>query len=67
MPVTARKILAPLTLALVLAGCGGKGDISIDGGIGITAVRSACPSVGIPASTGDITVFVMRRRSTSPR
>ena len=57
MPVTARKILAPLMLALVVGGCAGKGDINIDGGIGITAVRSACPSVGIPASTGDITVF----------
>ena len=57
MPVTARKILAPLMLALVVGGCAGKGEISLEGGVGITAIRSACPSVGVPASTGDITVF----------
>ncbi|MEG3087268.1 hypothetical protein [Sphingomonas sp. PB4P5] len=49
-------MLVPLISALV-AGCAGKGDINLDGGVGITAVRSSCPSVGIPASTGDITVF----------
>lgn len=57
MPVTARKTLAPLMLAVLIGGCAGKGQIDVDGGVGITAVRSACPSVGVPASTGDITVF----------
>lgn len=40
--------------ALVLSGCAGKGEI-VDGGI--TAVRSSCPTVGVPAGTGDITMF----------
>ncbi|HVF94804.1 MAG TPA: hypothetical protein VM900_10865 [Sphingomonas sp.] len=40
---------------LVLAGCSSKGEIDATGGI--TAVRSACPVVGVPAGTGDITLF----------
>jgi hypothetical protein len=41
-------------LALVLSGCAGKGEI-VEGGI--TAVRSACPTVGVAAGTGDVTLF----------
>jgi hypothetical protein len=41
-------------LALTLSGCAGKGEI-VEGGI--TAVRSACPTVGVAASTGDVTLF----------
>lgn len=39
---------------LALAGCAKTGDIA-EGGI--TAVRSACPRVGLVAHTGDITLF----------
>jgi len=39
---------------LALAGCTREGDI---GEGGITAVRSACPIVAVPAGTGDITLF----------
>ncbi|MEG3179262.1 hypothetical protein [Sphingomonas sp. LT1P40] len=39
---------------LALAGCSREGDIT-EGGI--TQVRSACPRVGVPAHTGDITLF----------
>lgn len=42
-------------LALVLGGCAGKGEIDATGGI--TAVRSACPMVAVPANTGDVTLF----------
>lgn len=49
--------LAPLALALLAGGCAKSGDISVEGGVGITAVRSACPVVGVPAGTGDITLF----------
>ncbi len=41
-------------LALVLSGCASKGEI-VEGGI--SAVRSACPTVGVAAGTGDITLF----------
>lgn len=40
-----------------LAGCKATGDIIVDEGVGITAVRSSCPAVGIPDYTGDITLF----------
>lgn len=49
------KSLLPLSAAAVLlASCAGTGDI-VDGGI--TQVRTACPAVGLPAGTGDITLF----------
>lgn len=55
MPVPCLKSLLPLaSTALLLAGCAGTGDI-VDGGI--TQIRSACPAVGLPAGTGDITLF----------
>ncbi|MGH6615290.1 hypothetical protein [Sphingomonas sp.] len=57
MPVTASKIVLPVIALLLVSGCAKKGDIDLSGGVGITAVRSACPTVGIPASTGDITIF----------
>lgn len=40
-----------------LTGCGGTGDVIIDQSVGISAVRSPCPAVGIPDYTGDITLF----------
>ena len=44
--------LAPLVLA---GACSREGQIDPTGGI--TAIRSACPTVGVPAGTGDITLF----------
>lgn len=48
--------LLPLAV-LALAGCAREGDLVINQGVGITAVRTVCPAVGIPAYTGDITLF----------
>jgi hypothetical protein len=49
----------PLALlaATALTGCAKTGEIDLTSGVGITTVRSACPTVGVPAGTGDITVF----------
>jgi hypothetical protein len=44
-------------LAVLLGGCASKGEVDLSSGVGITSIRSACPTVGIPASTGDITLF----------
>ncbi|HEY0111644.1 MAG TPA: hypothetical protein VGB59_00680 [Allosphingosinicella sp.] len=41
-------------LPLILVACAKDGQITETG---ITATRSACPVVGIPAATGDITLF----------
>lgn len=46
--------LSALALVLLATACSREGQIQ-DGGIYIT--RSACPQVGIPAATGDITLF----------
>lgn len=51
-----RLLLAVAVLAAV-AGCRSRGEIVVDEGVGITAVRGACPAVGIPDYTGDITLF----------
>jgi len=49
------KPLIACTALLVLAGCVRDNDIDASGGINVT--RSACPAVGVPAYTGDITLF----------
>lgn len=43
------------TALLLVAGCSRQGEIDQSGGI--FAVRSACPAVGVPAGTGDVTLF----------
>ena len=55
--MTLRKFAAP-ALLIALAACSNKGEIDVSaGGAGITAVRTACPTVAVPANTGDITLF----------
>ena len=49
-----KPLLACAMIAL-LAGCAKDGEIDASGGI--TARRNPCPAVGVPAYTGDITVF----------
>ena len=49
--------LAALLALTLLAGCRHAGDVTSDNGGGIYAVRSVCPIVGVPAATGDITLF----------
>ncbi len=56
--MTARfRLISAFALAAALAGCKTNGDIVVDEGVGITALRSACPAVGIPDYTGDVTLF----------
>ena len=43
--------------AIGLSACSSEGDIVVEQGVGITAVRTACPAVGIADYTGDITLF----------
>jgi len=58
--MNARRLTTVLLTAAALsalAGCAKRGEIVVDESVGITAVRSACPAVGIPDYTGDITTF----------
>ncbi|WP_237392296.1 hypothetical protein [Aurantiacibacter rhizosphaerae] len=50
-------ILGAVAGLTVLGGCRSEGDIVVDTGVGITALRSVCPAVGVPDYTGDITLF----------
>lgn len=51
------SLLCVTTIAAALAGCSREGELVLNQGVGITAVRSACPAVGVPDYTGDITTF----------
>src|SRR5258706_7344581 len=51
------RLIAAATIAVALAGCRSRGELVVDEGVGITAVRGACPAVGIPDYTGDVTLF----------
>ncbi|GMM93310.1 hypothetical protein [Qipengyuania sp. MTN3-11] len=53
----ARSCLTLAAGAAALAGCAREGELVLDQGVGISAVRSVCPAVGIPDYTGDITTF----------
>jgi hypothetical protein len=57
-----KRRLTALALVLLATGCSREGEIA-EGGIYIT--RSACPQVGIPAATGDITLFNPSNRTDS--
>jgi hypothetical protein len=46
---------AALIAVMLLAGCAHRGDITADAGV--YAVRSNCPVPGVPAGTGDVTLF----------
>ena len=48
------KVALPALLSLALLGCSREGELTLGG---IVATRSACPTVAIPAPTGDITLF----------
>ena len=50
-------LLLPLAAALALAGCAKQGELVIGEAVGISALRTKCPAVGIPDYTGDITLF----------
>ncbi len=56
MKLRAHSLIAVAALA-GLSACAKNGDLVIDQGVGITAVLSLCPAVGIPDYTGDVTTF----------
>lgn len=52
-----RKALFAATAVAALAGCAKSGEIVVEQGVGITALRSVCPAVGVPEFLGDVTLF----------
>ncbi len=56
--MTARtRLLTASLIVVALSGCRSHGDLVVDESVGVTAVRGACPAVGIPDYTGDVTLF----------
>jgi hypothetical protein len=51
------RVLPAIALVAALAGCAREGELVVDQGVGITAVLTTCPAVGIPDYTGDVTTF----------
>ena len=51
------RLLTCLAVVAVLAGCKREGELVVSEGVGITAVRTPCPAVGIPDYTGNVTMF----------
>jgi hypothetical protein len=49
--------LAALPVLALAAGCSHKGELVVDSGVGVQALRTTCPTVGIPDYTGDVTLF----------
>jgi hypothetical protein len=49
--------LAALLSVTLLSACRHAGDLTAENGGGVYAVRSDCPIAGVPAGTGDITLF----------
>ncbi len=54
---SAARFLLPAAAGLTLAACSSEGDLVVNQGVGVTALRSLCPAVGVPDYTGDITTF----------
>ena len=55
--MSSRIALFASLAALALAGCRSEGDVVIEQGVGITALRTTCPAVGVPEYLGDVTLF----------
>jgi hypothetical protein len=49
--------LAAIAAVTLLSACRHTGELTTENGGGVYAVRSACPIAGVPAGTGDITLF----------
>ena len=60
MTLRSRLTLTALIAATALgglSGCKSRGELVVDESVGVTAVRSRCPAVGVPNFTGDVTLF----------
>jgi hypothetical protein len=52
-------------ITLALAGCSkNHGELVVDDTVGVTALRTACPLIGIPEMTGDVTLLAPGRQDS---
>src|SRR5690349_20449725 len=57
MTPTRLLALTALPLLALVASCAKQGELVVDSGIGVTALRSSCPTVGVLDNSGDVTTF----------
>lgn len=50
-------VLVSVIGAMALTACAKEGDLVIGQSVGVSALRTKCPAVGVPDYTGDITLF----------
>lgn len=62
---TLKTVVPILAATALLSGCAKEGDLVISQGVGISAIRSVCPAVGVPDFTGDITTFRVAGNQTA--
>ncbi|MDJ0979866.1 MAG: hypothetical protein QNI87_15175 [Erythrobacter sp.] len=51
------RVIPAIAVVAALSGCAREGDLVVGQGVGISAVLTTCPSVGVPNYTGDVTIF----------
>lgn len=51
------RVPTALFLAAAVSACASEGQLVVGEGVGVSAIRSACPAVGVPDFTGDVTTF----------
>lgn len=64
-PLGFRRAISAVALVAALAGCSREGELVVNQGVGISAVLTTCPAVGIPDYTGDVTTFRSAGNPTS--
>lgn len=61
-PIAMMAPLAALVLGGAQAGCSkNHGELVVDDSVGVTALRSPCPTVAVPELTGDLTALIPGR------
>jgi hypothetical protein len=55
--IARKALITAIAAVAALGGCKSEGDIVIEQGVGITALRTLCPAVGVPDFTGNVTMF----------
>jgi len=59
-----KALFTTIAATAALAGCKTQGDIVVEQGVGITALRTVCSAVGVPDYTGNITLFTSEEART---
>lgn len=62
----AKAVIGTALMAGALSGCAkNKGELVLEDGVGVTALRTACPTVEVAENTGDVTLFTDPSRTDS--